>query len=110
MSFIEILKEKNINPNVYLQLAKKNAKHYYDTYDTLTFSDKENKKLMIKDLNDKFIHFGDSRYNDYLIYKLQKNLKADKYRDRYYSSHINIKGDWIDDIYSPNMLSLLVNW
>ena len=54
------------------------------------------------------IHFGAVNYNDFIIYKLLNDPKADEYRDRYQKSHGAIKGG--KDKLSPNQLSLNINW
>ena len=67
-------------------------------------STRKNKKYMILDDNNKFIHFGDVRYHDFTSHR---NVgRAMRYRKRME----NIKGDWRDNEYSPNILSLRLTW
>lgn len=67
-------------------------------------STRKNKKYMILDDNNKFIHFGDIRYHDFTSHK--NVIRAMRYRKRME----NIKGDWRDNEYSPNILSLRLLW
>ena len=67
-------------------------------------STRKNKKYMILDDNNKFIHFGDVRYFDFTKHK--DVIRAMRYRKRME----NIKGDWRDNEYSSNILSLRLLW
>lgn len=67
-------------------------------------STRKNKKYMILDDNNKFIHFGDIRYKDFTSHK--DVIRAMRYRKRME----NIKGNWRDNEYSPNILSLRLQW
>jgi len=67
-------------------------------------SNRKYKKYMIKDDNDKYIHFGDIRYSDFT-----KHKDEDK-KNRYWKRMTKIKGDWIDNEFSPNVLSLILLW
>jgi len=60
-------------------LLKHRAKVIYDARD-LSYSDRKNKKYMVTLKNGDKIHFGDSRYEDYLIHK-NKN-RRNRYRKR----------------------------
>lgn len=67
-------------------------------------STRKNKKYMILDDNNKWQHFGDIRYSDFTSHR---NVgRAMRYRKRME----NIKGDWRDNEYSPNILSLRLLW
>ena len=70
----------------------------------LFLSSQMNKKYMIMNDNNKLVHFGDIRFEDF--------LKHGDYRRRslYYKRSSKIKGHWIDNIYSPNMLSMRILW
>ena len=65
MNFIEILESKNINPEEYLQLAKKAAKSNGYNPKMLEFSDKPKYKLKYDG-----VYFGAVLYNDYISYTL----------------------------------------
>jgi len=102
MPFINQLKKLGIEPKEYLKKAKTSAKRAGLDPDKLEFSTKHNKKLKYEN-----IHFGAYGYNDYIIYKLKDDPKAEEYRMRYQKSHGKIKdaGEL-----SPNQLSLKINW
>ena len=70
-------------------------------------SDKKDKKYMIQDENTgKFVYFGQLKppYEDFT-----KSLDEEK-RYRYLTRASNIKGDWKNNIYSPNFLSMVLLW
>lgn len=83
----------------------KNLNRYLPNTPLYTSSRKD-KKYMIKDLDDKWVHFGqfDPPMEDYTFHKNRIR------RNRYWKRASNIKGDWIDNKYSPNMLSLMTLW
>lgn len=70
-------------------------------------SNRKNKKLVVN-LNGKFIHFGDRRYEDFTIHKNEKR------RLRYLKRHYNILDESgnrvINDPYSPSYWSARVLW
>ena len=68
------------------------------------FSNRKYKKYMIEDDNGKFRHFGDIRYEDFTKHKNEVR------RLSYYKRMSNIKGNWRDDEFSPNNLSLRLLW
>lgn len=110
-SFINQLNEIDLSPSKYLNEAKKEAKKNGYNPKNLFLSDKPNYKLMY--LNN---HFGRVGYNDFIIWSHleKKGLVplgyADKKRNTYHKSHSKIKGDWVNNKNSPNMLSLNINW
>ena len=67
-------------------------------------STRKNKKYMILNDSNKYIHFGDSRFEDYT--KHQDNERRKRYLDR----ATKIKGNWKKDKYSPNLLSQNLLW
>ena len=67
-------------------------------------STRKNKKYMILDSNGKYVHFGDTRYEDYTKHH------NDKRRLNYLSRATNIKGDWKHNKYSPNSLAISLLW
>lgn len=86
-------------------LAQKIVKKIYGNDTKLLPSDRIGKKYKIlnKD-NNKFIHFGDIKMEDYLKHQDEER------RERYLKRAIGIKGNWRDDMYSPNLLSILITW
>ena len=85
--------------------AQKKAQELLGKNTILFKSTRKNKKYMIfdKDQN-KFIHFGDSRYEDYLKHNDEKR------RNRYLTRALNINGNWSESFYSPNSLSIHILW
>ena len=67
-------------------------------------STRKNKKYMILNDNKKYVHFGDSRYEDYTKHQDKERLK------RYLDRATKIKGDWKKDKYSPNNLAINLLW
>ena len=67
-------------------------------------STRENKKYMILNDDNKYVHFGDSRYSDFTKHQDLKRLK------NYLSRATKIKGNWKKDKYSPNNLSISLLW
>lgn len=66
-------------------------------------STRKNKKFMVYD-GMKWIHFGQLGYEDFT--KHRDEARRDRYRKRAF----NIKGDWRDNKYSPNNLSINILW
>lgn len=88
--FIKYLKKNNLNINDY----------------QLYLSNRKDKKYMIYDVkNDKIIsHFGNINYEDYTKHK------NDFRRNLYLKRAMNIKGNWKNNIFSPNNLSINLLW
>ncbi len=88
------------------------AKHYYGEDVKLLQSTRKTKKYMIFDpYNNKFVHFGQMGYLDFTKYEKLYDIKiANKHRNRYIKRALKIKGNWKDNPYSPNYLSLLLLW
>ena len=88
------------------------AKHYYGNETILLPSTRATKKYMIFDpYNNKFVHFGGIGYLDYTKYRqLYDKKTADLHRTRYLNRALNIKGDWRNNPYSSNYLSILLLW
>ena len=84
----------------------KKAQQYFNNPDIKVYlSNKKNKKYAIYDkINKKLVHFGQMGYMDYTMHN------DDKRRQNYLSRASNIKGDWKDNIYSPNNLSINLLW
>lgn len=105
-----LIKVKDIskNDNLYNisnpKKAQKNAFNYLGPTAILYKSDKPNKKYKI--LNpyiNKYIHFG-SDLQDYLYHQNEDR------RNNYLKRSRNIKGNWKDNPYSPNNLSMFITW
>jgi hypothetical protein len=67
-------------------------------------STRKTKKYMIKDDNNKFIHFGQLGYEDFTKHKDEER------RQRYLKRTEKIKGDWKENKFSPNNLSRNLLW
>ena len=111
MNFKERLKNMGFDPEYYLKLARMRAeKKGYDP-NLLIFSDRIDKKLKYGPS-----HFGSSSNNDYIIYNFlehQGKIKegsSDKHRNSYLSRAHNIKGDWKNNLNSPNWLAINILW
>ena len=88
------------NPEVVL---KQLEKYYGDEVD-LYLSTSKNKKYMVFDEQGKKIHFGSILYEDYTKHKDKKR------RLNYLKRASNIKGNWRQNPFSPNMLSIILLW
>ncbi len=88
------------------------AKHYYCEDVKLSQSTRKTKKYMIYNpYNNKFIHFGQMGYLDFTKYVQLYDIKiANEHRTRYLKRALKIKGNWKDNPYSPNYLSMLLLW
>jgi hypothetical protein len=61
--------------------------------------------------NNKFVHFGAMGYLDSTKYVQLYDLEtANKHRSKYLKRALKIKGNWINNQYSPNYLSMLLLW
>jgi hypothetical protein len=67
-------------------------------------STRKQKKYMIRDDNNKMIHFGQLGYEDFT-----KHNDEDR-RERYLKRTANIRGDWKENKFSPNNLSRNLLW
>ena len=67
-------------------------------------STRKNKKYMILNDDNKYIHFGDKRYQDFT-----KHNDLER-RKRYIDRATKIKGNWKKDKYSPNNLAINLLW
>ena len=82
----------------------KNARRYFGMDVPIYISTRPKKKFMIQRPDGKFIHFGEKGYQDFTAH-------LDKTRQLNYTNRAsNIKGDWRDDPFSPNNLSLAILW
>ena len=82
----------------------KNAKSYLGNDVIILPSTRKNKKFMIMNPENKYVHFGDKRYEDFTQYE-NKDRKQN-----YFKRSSNIKGNWKNNKYSPNNLSMNILW
>jgi len=83
----------------------KNAIKYFNNPNVKIYvSSKKDKKYMIIGLNGKAVHFGQIGYEDYT-----KHNDLNR-RNAYLARATKIKGNWKDDPYSPNSLSIALLW
>lgn len=96
---MDIEEYSNLN-NVY-----KNAQKYLGKNVDIKISNRKNKKFMVLNPNNnKWIHFGSMGYKDF-------TFTGDKNKQyRYFRRAMNIKGNWINDKYSPNNLAINILW
>lgn len=81
------------------------AKEYLGDDVVISISTRKDKKYMVFNPNtQKWVHFGQINYEDYTKHN------DDKRRQRYLKRSTNIKGNWKDDKYSPNNLSINLLW
>jgi len=90
----------------------KRARYYYGNDVVLLPSTRATKKYMIFNPHtNRFVHFGAMGYSDYTKYRQLYDLKtADLHRTRYLNRALNIKGNWMNNAYSPNYLSIILLW
>jgi hypothetical protein len=67
-------------------------------------STRKNKKYMIMNDDHKYIHFGDSRYQDATVHNDPVRISS------YLKRATKIKGNWKKDKYSPNNLAINLLW
>ena len=84
----------------------KKAQQYFNNPDIKVYlSNRKNKKYAIYDPNiKKLVHFGQMGYMDYTMHK------DDKRRQNYLIRASNIKGNWKDNKYSSNNMSMHILW
>ncbi len=82
----------------------KNAKSYLGNDVIILPSTRKNKKFMIMNPENKYVHFGDKRYEDFTQHKNKDRTQ------NYLKRSSNIKGNWKNNKYSPNNLSMHILW
>lgn len=114
--FEDELKEYDMSPKSYLSIIRKKAKEYGYNPKSVSFADDGVHKLEITTPEGKKVKFGRVGYKDFLIYSFLERKKevtegtAHKKQDRFLKSHSAIKGDWKNNDYSPNWLSIRLLW
>ena len=88
----------------YLKSVLRTLHKVYGEDVDLYFSSKKDKKFMVQDPNGKWVHFGSRFYDDWHSHK--DPIRREKYLKR----ATNIKGNWKDNMFSPNNLALRVLW
>lgn len=98
-------KEKYLRKVSNFKIARLKTKLYLGGNAELFISTRQDKKYMILNPNTgKMVHFGSIDYEDYTKHN------DDYRRELYIKRASNIKGDWKDDPYSSNMLSMHILW
>ena len=94
----------NIHEYSNIDKVFKKAKKYLGVNVEIALSTRKGKKFMVKNKDDKWIHFGALGYEDFTKHN-------DKERQqRYLKRATKIKGNWKDNKYSPNNLSIHILW
>jgi hypothetical protein len=97
--FITLKKYSN-----YLKVFQ-NAKKYYGDDVLINISSRKDKKYQIYNpIKNKWIHFGQMGYEDFTYHNDNSR------RENYLKRAMNIRGDWRNDPYSPNNLSIALLW
>jgi hypothetical protein len=102
--YIQMTKYEKLLQNSNPDKVSKNALDYFGKAVPIYMSDKPSKKYMLRKPNGQYVHFGDINYQDFT-----RTLDKDKQK-RYLARAMKIKGDWFNDPYSPNNLSLNLTW
>ena len=82
----------------------KNAKLFLGNDVTILPSTRKNKIFKVQNPDNKYVHFGDNRYED-----LTQHKDKDR-QQKYLNRSSKIKGNWKDNKYSPNNLSINILW
>ena len=85
------------------KLVQEVANAYFRDPITIYRSNSKNKKYMIF-VDQKWIHFGQMGYEDYTKHKNKERLQS------YLARATNMRGNWKDDKFSPNNLSIHLLW
>jgi hypothetical protein len=86
-------------------LSQTNTQKYLGNNTILFISDRKNKKYMVYNpKNNRMVHFGDIRYEDFTRHKSSSR------RNNYLSRARAIEGNWKNDRYSANNLSINILW
>ena len=86
-------------------VAQHKAYDYLGNTAKLYLSSRKDKKYQIYDTNQhKWVHFGQLGYEDYTKHHDEER------RRKYLNRSTKIKGNWQDNPYSPNNLSINILW
>lgn len=97
-------KTKQVNNNSDILKVLENTYKYLGNTNIYISSRKDKKFMVLHPDTLKYIHFGSINYQDYTKHKDKKR------KDRYLKRARNIKGEWKNDKYSPNNLSINILW
>ena len=86
------------------ELVLKQLNKYYGDKVDLYSSTSKNKKYMVYNEDGKKVHFGSIIHEDYTKHKNTKRIL------NYLKRASNIKGNWRQSPFSPNMLSIILLW
>lgn len=110
------LESIGFQPSLYLrQVRRKASAAGYDP-DSVMFSDKAEKKLVLVTPQGRRVYFGATGYGDFLIYSFLESEglvppgTAMKKRQTFQKSHRAMRGAWRTDPYSANRLALDLLW
>ena len=94
------------------QMVYDRARKLYGDNVIIKESTRKDKKYMIYNSNtNKYIHFGSLNHLDYTKYIELYGLEVgNDRREKYLKRALNIKGNWRNDIYSANNLSIYLIW
>ena len=102
--FQDKLRQLEIDPKTYIDIARKRAEHSGYDPSLLSFSSNPKKKLDYAGRD-----FGATGYNDYIIYHLKDPKTADKKRKNYWKRAMKV-AEATQDKYSPAVLALTILW
>lgn len=114
--FETLLERMGLDPESYLAEIKKKAKGHGYSPKAVSFATDGVHKLEMETPQGQRVKFGRIPYKDFLIWShLEKNNEApsgeaQRKRVRYWKSHGAMKGDWKDNDYSANWLSMRLLW
>lgn len=84
--------------------VEKMAKKYFGYDKPVYLSTKKDKKYMVQDDKGRWVHFGQMGYEDFTKHRDEKR------RENYLNRSRNIRGNWKENKYSPNNLSIHILW
>jgi hypothetical protein len=94
----------DINDYSDVEKAQENAKRYLGKDTILYRSTRKNKKFMVHNKVNQFVHFGQMGYEDFTYHQ-------DKIRQKNYLTRAtHLRGNWKSNKYSPNNLSIHILW
>ena len=103
-------------PSIYLRQARRKAVEAGYDPESITFSDKAEKKLVLVTPQGRRVYFGATGFGDHLIYSfleaegLVEPGVASIKRRVFQTSHRAMKGKWRTNPYSANRLALAILW
>lgn len=84
--------------------VRKMADKYFREVVPIYLSNRKDKKYMLQNPDGKWIHFGAFGMEDFTKHKDEERRK------RYLARATKIKGNWKDNPYSPNNISIHLLW